>query len=169
LLAGGTLVAIYHVSLKKLSAVRGRLAEVTRPDTEPSADPGSPAQVENVSPSPQPVEAASPTDGIVASPASGDALAQTIEELLHLPRTQVGALLAACNDPTRKVLLALIYRLAAVEDELRDVAGRVRSGGARVLQPATFRPPPAAFDPQDGKSGLLEQVFHKNQSLRKQE
>ncbi len=94
-------------------------------------------------------------------------LACTVEELLHLPRTQVGALLEACGEPTRKVMLAMIYRLAALEDELRGVSAKVRSSGKRAVQSATFRTPSPPIADGD-KTGLLEQVFQKNVSLRKQ-
>lgn len=90
-----------------------------------------------------------------------------LEELLQLPRTQVATLLSSCNEPTRKVLLALIYRLASVEDELRGVAAKVRTAGTRALQSATFRAPVQPPVASQDKSGLLEQVFQKNMSLRK--
>jgi len=94
-------------------------------------------------------------------------LACTVEELLHLPRTQVGALLETCGEPTRKVMLAMIYRLAALEDELRGVSAKVRSSGKRAVQSASFRTPSPPIADGD-KTGLLEQVFQKNVSLRKQ-
>lgn len=91
-------------------------------------------------------------------------LAASVEELLHLPRAQVGTLLAECGETTSKVLLALIYRLAAVEGELNDLAAKVR-GGVRALQSAVMSAPSPRGAPLD-KSEVLEQLFHKNLSLR---
>lgn len=63
-------------------------------------------------------------------------------------------------------MLALIYRLATVEDELRSLSAQVRSAGARALQSTTLASPPRA-DPDSDNTDLLEQVFQKNVSLRK--
>jgi len=93
-------------------------------------------------------------------------LAASVEELLRLPREQVKALLADCRESSSKVLLALIYRLSAVESELQDLAAKVRSSGGRALQAAMMVPAvPVAGG--GGKTELLEKVFQKNLSLRK--
>lgn len=183
-------MAVYHVSLKRLADARPKLTPADRPAPAPR-EPDAPAHQ-----SPAPPEAGSPKTsakpkrktgkkaprtaakkrGATAptnenngglTPLIADAnLVEAVEKLLRLPRDKVDALLESCDEPTQRMMLALIYRLSTLEEELRDLSSRVRTAGARALQPATMR----AAEPMpvpDGKDGLLEQVFQKNVSLRK--
>lgn len=80
--------------------------------------------------------------------------------------TQLGGLPSECNEPGKKVLLTLLYRLAAIEAQLADLGVQ-----ARGISP----PSPGLSDVHDahmevgdaGKSGLLEQVFRNNLLLRR--
>lgn len=96
----------------------------------------------------------------------GSGLSSSIQSLLNLPESKIEASLRECGESGSKLLLALIYRLAAVETQLADLSTCVRGQ----------TPPPSKPDSTHviqehvhdaGKSDLLQQVFRKNLSLRR--
>lgn len=135
-------------------------------DAAPPVTTAAPVETEKAGPPVAVAESDGPQGGRARAELDAK-LSASVEELLHLPREQVSALLADCGETTSKVLLALIYRLSAVEGELNELAARLRgTGGVRALQSALAhspRPRAAAGE----KSEVLEQLFHKNLKLRK--
>ena len=183
-------MAVYHVSLKRFAGARERLATPTTLIPAADVEPGAgelDASTEQTSavrskraaktkrkPRKQPARSAALSCGENKASCNGasarivnpdDPAVSAVESLLSLPRTQVVTLLSSCDETTRKMVLAMIYRMAALEDELKRVSARVRSAGARAVQSAVMKPAPATA--ASDKSGLLEQLFQKNVSLRK--
>lgn len=88
-------------------------------------------------------------------------------ELLDLSPPQLWQLIAEEHEPTSRLLLAVMYRLAVVDSQLADLNAYIRGG-------TTTKPPRPKRDEDTGwkahtasKSELLEDVFRKNLLLRK--
>lgn len=91
--------------------------------------------------------------------ASGD------DQLLSLTSAQLAPLLAEPSESGSRVLLAVIYRLATIEQQLDDLGSYLRGGSAG----RSFSAPTGVVQPvggDEGKADVLEQVFRKNVSLR---
>ena len=87
------------------------------------------------------------------------------DHLLSLSSAQLATLLAEPSESGSRVLLAVIYRLATIEQQLDDLGSylRGRSEGRSFPTPADVVQPIVG---DTGKAEVLEQVFRKNLSLR---
>ena len=92
-------------------------------------------------------------------------LTASADHLLSLSPSQLAALLAGPSDSGSKVLLAIIYRLATIEQQLDDLGSclRGRSVGRSNPTPANVVQRVVG---DAGTAEVLEQVFRKNLSLR---
>lgn len=155
-------MAVYLLSLQQLVDARARRAEHERrhpvaiptKHPEPSAPSNAAAIQEDKRASDAP-----------STRATEPELSTTAEQLLEMSTTQLRALLCQCSEPGNKVMLAMMYRLAVIEQQLAELGRRPTSGVAR---PAQLMATPEFTGRFHGtsKSELLEQLFRKNLSLR---
>ncbi len=82
--------------------------------------------------------------------------------------SQADAPISESGDFGSKAMLALIYRLGAIEAQLAELTARLGGVSAAVPTPAVVHSSPLGVRP-GGTSQLLDQVFHKNLSLRGKE
>jgi hypothetical protein len=87
------------------------------------------------------------------------------DPLLSLSPSGLAAFLAEPREFGSKVLLAIIYRLATIEQQMDDLGSYLRGRSIQHSYPAPANVvPPVIGD--GGKAEVLEQVFRKNLSLR---
>ncbi len=82
--------------------------------------------------------------------------------------SQADAPISESGEFGSKAMLALIYRLGAIEAQLAELTARLGGVGGAVLTPAAVHPSHHEVG-HAGSSQRLEQVFHKNLSLRGKE
>ncbi len=82
--------------------------------------------------------------------------------------SQADAPISESGEFGSKAMLALIYRLGAIEAQLAELTARLGGVSAAVPTPAAVHPGYHGVR-HAGTSQLLEQVFHKNLSLRGKE
>ncbi len=154
-------MAVYHLSLKTLARFKERQRNAqdrspgssgTRVDETNEADP--PTRMESQTPS-----------------AMGNAaLPSSVAELLSRSGPELDEFLAECGQPVSRVLIALIYRLGAIETQLarlsasRHAPRTTRAGPGRCKDSSPEAT--AAGTAAMSKSALLDQVFRKNLALR---
>ncbi len=165
-------MAVYMMSLQRLASLR------TPPRTATVRSPTGATGVPGVSGTEAvraTTESAGRRAGIVVPVACAQGSDEhpgpsaSVERLLDMPTPQLMAEISECGQPGSKMLLALMYRLAAMETQLADRGSQEQGKGTEYTTPASTVNPrglkPAA-QAVASKSGLLVQVFLKNQSLR---
>ena len=156
-------MATYFVSLERLARSRGLLRHKKTASQEPSVGVFTGRDVGNT------VRAASADASVgIASPDRTPRGREPaiVAELLDLPPPQLWQLVAEEHEPTSRLLLAVMYRLAVVDTRLADLNAHLRGG-------TSTKPPRPKGDEDTGwkahsasKSELLEDVFRKNLLLR---
>lgn len=157
------------------------------------------AEKPDVPPAPKALNGSAATASVKMGPAEDRNGSLPVEELLLLPREEAQAILAEVGESTGKVWLALIYRIASLEGQVRELAAELRSRPAKeptspqrveserpADSPSTMGNGPSVVDvgvapltarrhranagiEDDSKTEMLEKVFRKNWSLRKQD
>ncbi len=149
-------MAVYHLSLKTLARSKER---------QPNAQDRSPAPsgtgVDEANEADPPTRMESQTLS-----AMGNAeFPSSVAEILSRSGPELDEFLAECGQPVSRVLIALIYRLGAIETQLARLSASRRTPGTTLAHPGrTDNSSPE----EDGmsKNALLEQVFRKNMALR---
>ncbi len=88
----------------------------------------------------------------------------SLEDLLSSPTSELKEYLSESGASSAKVLLKLVYSLAALKAEIADLRAHVGRG---VAAPGTADTPVSDHPPTGSeKSDVLEQVFRQNMSLK---
>jgi len=155
-------VAVYAVPLQELKRLRHG-PPPSAGSSENNADPSAGLP----EPATKPVDASATQGSSPSVRGSGEevAFAASADQLMGLSRSQLAALLADPSESGNKVLLAMIYRLATIEQQLDELGSYIRGRSVQHSYPT----PASAGQPvvgDTGKAEVLEQVFRKNLSLR---
>ncbi len=89
----------------------------------------------------------------------------TVAELLSRSGPELEAFLAECGQPVSTVLIALIFRLGAIETQLARLSASARAPGTTLARPGRSDNSSPEADGMS-KNALLDQVFRKNMALR---
>ncbi len=87
----------------------------------------------------------------------------SVAELLSRSGPELDEFLAECGQPVSRVLIALIYRLGAIETQLARLNASRRAPGTTLARPGRSD----NSSPEASKNALLDEVFRKNMALRK--
>ena len=149
-------MAVYHLSLKTLA--RSRERQPNARDRSPATS-GEGVEETNGADPPTRMESQTPS-------AMGNAeFPSSVAEILSRSGPELDEFLAECSQPVSRVLIALIYRLGAIETQLARLSASRRAPGTISAHPG----PSVHLSPEaDGmsKNALLDQVFRKNMALR---
>ena len=156
-------MATYLISLERLARSRRLLQHKKTASQEPSVEVLPDGDVGHT----VPAASADPSVG-TASPnrTSRRPAPVLVAGLLDLSPPQLWQLVAKEHEPTNKLLLAVMYRLAVVDTRLADLNAYLRGGvSTKRRRPkghgnTGWKAQPAS------KSELLEKVFRKNLLLR---
>ena len=156
-------MATYFVSLERLARSRGSLQHHETASQERAVGVITDRGVGNT------VRAASADARAgIASPDRTPRRREPVSaaELLDLPPPQLWQLVAEEHEPTSRLLLAVMYRLAVVDTQLADLNAHLR-GGISTKRPRPKGGGNTGRKTQPAsKSELLEKVFRKNLLLR---
>ncbi len=89
----------------------------------------------------------------------------SVAESLSRSGPELDECLAECGQPVSRVLIALIYRLGAIETQLARLSASRRASGATLAHPGRSDSSSPEADGMS-KNALLDQVFRKNMALR---
>ena len=156
-------MATYLISLQRLARSRGLLRHKKTASQEPSVGVFTGRDVGNTVPAASADASVGTASPIRTSRRPAPVL---VDGLLDLSPPQLWQLVAKEHEPTNKLLLAVMYRLAVVDTRLADLNAHLRGGvSTKRRRPkghgnTGWKAQPAS------KSELLEKVFRKNLLLR---
>ena len=148
-------MAVYHLSLKTLA--RSRARQPNAPDRSPATS-GTGVEETNEGDPPTRIKSQTP-------PGTGNAeFPSSVAEILSRSGSQLDEFLVECGQPVSGVLIALIYRLGAMETQLArlSASGRLGTTLAYPGRSDNLRPEADAMS----KNALLDQVFRNNMAPR---
>ena len=149
-------MAVYSLSLKTL--VRSRERQQKAKDLRP-APCGTGAEESHEAVPQTRIESHAPAAmGRAEFPLS-------VAELLSRSGPELDAFLAECGQSVSRVLIALIYRLGAIETQLARLSASRRAPGMTLVHSGRSEKSSPEADGMS-KNALLDQVFRKNMALR---
>ncbi len=164
-------MGVYLVSLKRLGSLCAQHwpRQVASPNTravEPPTDHRAGAEAAQAGDTKRESQAAA----LTLAQLSGASVKATESggEPLNPGKLRTEPRLLEGDDSGSKALLGLIYRLGCIEAQLTDLTAQVRGVSAPLPTPGKAQPVHQRVG-DAGRSELLEQVFHKNLSLREKE
>ena len=149
-------MAVHHLSLEKLARFRA-----SRPHAQNRRPATSGTGVEETDEEAPPTRMKSQTP-----PATGNAESpSSVAEILSRSGPELDEFLAERGQPVGTVLIALIYRLGAIETQLARLCASRSAPSTKVAhsgRSGNLRPDADGT----GKNALLDQVFRNNMALR---